>query len=326
MNMAIDLVDLVKGLITPDVIQKAATHVGETSDVTQKALGGIVPTLIGALANTGSTSDGAQQLIRMLDAGKYDGGVLSNVMSLFGGGATTQSTLNAGKGILESLFGSRLGGVSDLIARFAGISPNSASSLLALTAPLVMHVLGKQRASLGVSAGSLASLLSEQKGFLSGLVPAGVGSLLGWPALTSAVSNVGARAADATSRVTRQAADAPRAASRWAVPLVILGALVLAALAWMSWNTTPVREAARKISELQLPGGVRISVPEGSFNFSLANWLAGTADASVPKRFVFDDLNFRTGSTELTPESIATVNSLIAILKAYPAVAVALEG
>src|SRR5262249_4707933 len=116
------------------------------------------------------------------------------------------------------------------------------------------------------------------------------------------------------------------AASRWAVPLVILGALVLAALAWMSWNTTPVREAARKISELQLPGGVRISVPEGSFNFSLANWLAGTADASVPKRFVFDDLNFRTGSTELTPESIATVNSLIAILKAYPAVAVALEG
>ena len=46
------------------------------------------------------------------------------------------------------------------------------------------------------------------------------------------------------------------------------------ALLWMNWPTASVREAARRISELQLPGGVRISVPEGSFNFSLASWPA----------------------------------------------------
>jgi hypothetical protein len=63
------------------------------------------------------------------------------------------------------------------------------------------------------------------------------------------------------------------------------------ALAWLSSSTTstaPVRETARKLSELQLPGGARISVPEGSFNFSLASWLASTSDTTVPKRFVFD--------------------------------------
>jgi outer membrane protein OmpA-like peptidoglycan-associated protein len=46
----------------------------------------------------------------------------------------------------------------------------------------------------------------------------------------------------------------------------------------------------------------------------------------VPKRFVFEDLNFETGSTQLTPESVGTVNSLVAVLTAYPAVNVALEG
>ena len=67
-------------------------------------------------------------------------------------------------------------------------------------------------------------------------------------------------------------------------------------------------------------------MPEGSFNFSVASWLASTTDTRVPKRFVFEDLNFETGSTRLTPESGATVNTLVAVLKAYPGVSVALEG
>jgi OOP family OmpA-OmpF porin len=60
--MAVDLVDLVKGYLTPDLIQKASGYVGESSGATQKALGGIVPTLVSALMNTASTDEGARQL------------------------------------------------------------------------------------------------------------------------------------------------------------------------------------------------------------------------------------------------------------------------
>jgi outer membrane protein OmpA-like peptidoglycan-associated protein len=333
MTMAIDLVDLVKGYLTPDVVQQAATHVGETSGATQKALAAIVPTLIGGLTNMASTNVGAEQLVRMLDAGSYDGSILNSngVKSLFGGGAPMQSALSAGKSILDSLFGAKVGSVGDLIARFAGLRPGSTSSLLALAAPLVLHVLGRQRASIAPGASSLASLLGEQKSFLAGMMPAGLSSVLGWSGLTSETSALGASAAGAASRVTREVAQAPQSASRssWVVPLIILGAIVVGALAWLNrpmTPTAPMREAARTMSEVQLPGGVRISVPAGSFNFSLANWLASTTDITVPKRFVFDDLNFETGSTRLTPESVATVNSLVAVLKAYPAVSVALQG
>lgn len=323
--MAIDLVDLVRGYLTPEIIQKAATLVGESNGATEKALGGIVPTLIGALTNTASTSEGAQQLIRMLEAGKYDGRALNNVTGVFSDGMAAQDQLSAGKGILDSLFDAKLGGLSDFIGRFAGIRPGSASSLLALAAPLVMQVLGRQRASVGASASSLASLLGDQRSLLTGLVPAGLSSLLGWSGATATgIADLGSTAAGTASRVVREVTP-PRPS--WVVPLIILAALILGALVWLGWPTAPtMKQAARRLSEVQLPGGVRISVPEGSLNVSLANWLAGTTDVGVPKRFVFDDLKFETGSTELTPESIGTVSSLAAVLKAYPAVSVALEG
>src|SRR5262245_45815448 len=319
--MAIDLVDVVKGYLTAEVIQQAATHVGESSGATQKALAGIVPAIIGALTNMASTHDGALQLVRLLDAGTYDGSALNSVTSFDGGAATTQDAASAGKGILDSLFGARIGSVADLIARFADVRTDSAASLLALAAPLVLHVLGRERASIGPDVSSLASLLGEQRSLLTGLLPLGLGSVLGWSP----------RHAGVASRLTREVAQVASSASRtsWVGPLLIFSAVTLSFLGWLGWPSTspePVAQAARKISELQLPRGFRISVPEGSFNFNLATWLASTADTRVPRRFVFEDLNFELGSTRLTPESTATVYSLVAILKAYSAVSVALEG
>jgi len=112
---------------------------------------------------------------------------------------------------------------------------------------------------------------------------------------------------------------------------LILAGLALFALSWL-WNretVPPIREAAQsafRMTDVQLPGGMKISIPEGSFNYTLYQWLSTTGDTTVPKRFVFDNLNFNTGSTQLTPESVSTVDSLVAIMKAYPGTVVRLEG
>jgi OmpA-OmpF porin, OOP family len=328
--VAIDLVDLVKGYLTPDVIGKASDLVGESSGATQKALGGIVPTLVSAVMSTASTNDGSQQLVRTLEAGKYNGSALNSVASLVTGGLATQNALTAGRGLVESLFGAKLGGITDLLARFAGIRPESASSLLALAAPLVMHVIGQQRTVIGTDASSLSGLLRSQRSMLSGSLPAGLGSLLGWSAVTSRAETLTSSVSGAASRVTREMAEVVHEPverrQSWFAPLLVLAALALGALVWLSWPTASVREASRKINELQLPGGVKIAVPDGSFNFSLANWLASGNDTNVPKRFVFDDLKFESDSTKLTPDSVPTVKTLTAVLRAYPAVTVALEG
>ena len=319
--MAVNLVELAKGYLTPDIIQKAASFAGESESATQKAMSGIVPTLIAGLANQASTTSGAEKLSRMLDTGKYDGSALNNLGSLFSGGDTTRKAVTEGKDILGSLLGNKTEGLVDQIARFAGIRTGSASSLLALAVPLIMNLLGRQRSTIGQSPSALASLLGEQKGFLSSLLPAGIGSLLGWTGYETA------RPRETTAYVAPK-----RETESWFVPLLVLSGIVLAALAWLLSRPSPVQEipvAARpaaRMTDLSLPGGMKVSVPEGSFNYSLHQWLAGTTDTTVPKRFVFDNLNFETGSTKLTPDSVPTVNSLVVILKAYPAVAVRLEG
>jgi len=79
------------------------------------------------------------------------------------------------------------------------------------------------------------------------------------------------------------------------------------------------------LSKVELPGGGNISVPQGSINYNLARFL-GDPSAAVPKNFVFDHLNFQTASTQLTPESVGTVNDLAQVLKAYPKAQVQLVG
>jgi len=319
--MAVNLIELAKGYLTPDIIQKAASFVGESEPATQKAVNGIVPTLLAGLVNQASTSGGAEKLSRILDTGKYDGSALNNLGSLFSGGETTQKAVTQGKDILGSLFGNKTEGLIDQIARFAGLRTGSATSLLSLILPLILSLLGRQRATIGQSPAALASLLGEQKGFLSGLLPAGIGSLMGWTGYEAA-----------RPRETIASVEPKRERESWFIPLLVLSGIVLAGLAWLLSRPSPVSEipvAARptaRMTDLSLPGGMKVSVPEGSFNYSLNQWLAASTDTTVPKRFVFDNLNFETGSTKLTADSVPTVNSLVAILKAYPVVVVRLEG
>ena len=318
--MAVNLVELAKEYLTPDVLQKAASFIGESEPATRKAMNGIVPTVIAALANQASTTDGAEKLSRTLDTGNYDGVALNNLGGLFAGGDTTQKAITEGKNILSSLFGSKSEGLADQIGRFASVRLGSASSLLALAVPFILNLLGRQRATIGRGPAALASLLSEQKSYLSGLLPAGIASFLGWSGYERARQPEPAYA------------EPKRETPPWLTPLLVLGAVVLVALAWLWGRPTAVRETtvasrpAGRMTDLALPGGMKISVPEGSFNYSLNQWLAGNSDTSVPKRFVFDNLNFETGSTQLTADSVPTVESLVVIMKAYPAVVVRLEG
>ena len=62
--MAVNLVELVKGYLTPDIIQKGASFVGESSQQ-QKAMNAIVPTLSGARYQT--STNGALKAQSILD-------------------------------------------------------------------------------------------------------------------------------------------------------------------------------------------------------------------------------------------------------------------
>lgn len=308
--MALNLVELAMNYLTPDVIGKIAGMIGESPASTQKAVGSAIPSLLGGLLNTATSSPGgASNLLSMLTEGKHDGGILDNLSGLLGGDAGSNALLKTGAGLVNSILGGNTGAVASSIAGASGIQTTSADSLLSLAAPLVMGLIGKQVTSQGLGVSGLLSLLLGQKDTIARLAPAGLGSALG----TGNLANLGVTAAVA------QGAGGYRTLLPW---LLLLAALLIG---FLSYRGCSPADSARKMSTLTLPGGVSLSVFENSIGWNLAKFLAGS-DSDLPKRFVFDNLNYDTGSARLTAESSATVSAIATILKAYPNVAVRLEG
>jgi outer membrane protein OmpA-like peptidoglycan-associated protein len=118
------------------------------------------------------------------------------------------------------------------------------------------------------------------------------------------------------------------ASSRSWLPLLLIG-LVALGLIWAfmrARNSAPnVSQISTTLSNITLPGGVNLSVPQGSINYNLARFL-GDNTAQAPKNFVFDHLNFESATTQLTGDSTKTVNDLAQVLKAYPSAQVQLVG
>ena len=308
--MAVNLIDLASTYLTPDVVSKLAGVIGENPTGTQKAIESAVPALLGGAISQASTPSGLSSLMGLLAPGKLDPSILANLSGLLGGGSSTSNLLSSGEGIVKSLFGDKAGLVASLLGNQAGIKTSSVTSLLGMAAPIVMSLLGKQVTSGNLSASGLASLLMSQKDQISQLLPAGLGNALGLASLPSVSS--------APPAVTAQASK-----PNWWPWLLGLAAVLLAFLAYRSCSAPDIKS---KLAEITLPGGVKISLEEGTLNWNLAKFLAAGPDSELPKRFVFDHLNFNTGSAVLTPESNSTVTNLIAILKAYPSATIGLEG
>jgi len=312
--MAGDLLSMVQDALSGNVPQQAASYLNESPDDVGKAISGIAPSILAALQRFAAAPGGASQLAGLLDRGQHDGSILSRVSDVFQGGGTTQAAMASGQLALGTLLGDKLNGVTNQVASMSGVSSSSAGSLLALCTPIILGVLGRIRATQGLNPAGLANLLSGVD--VARLLPAGMGYLLG----------VGSGMAAAARQAAATAIPAPASRQGWVVPVVVLAALAIGLWAYLQNRGTPTVPSTASMTTVTLPGGANLSLAQNSFDYNLAQYLASTTDTSVPKSFVFDNLNFVSGSTELTPESKATVDALGSILKAYPSVQVRLEG
>jgi outer membrane protein OmpA-like peptidoglycan-associated protein len=315
--MASPLFDLIQSQLGPNLESQLAGAVGLDPANTRRALDGVVPALLAGAAQTASTQGGAERLLALIREVLGQGDLVGSFGSLLASG----SLLQLGRTILSGLFGSRIDTVATAIGTQAGIPASSASSLLATVAPLVLGTLGRQVSQRGLSPGALGDLLASERGAIASRLPAGLAGVLG-----GNLAGVGAAARAAGGA----AADAAATGSSWmrrALPalLALLAALFLYSLLRSPSPRPPAVSSPPPISALSLPGGAQIAVPVNSINDRLARFLAD-GNGSLPKRFVFDDLNFDLGSPQPTAASRATIDTLAVILRAYPSSTIRLEG
>ena len=244
--MSVNLIEMAKSYLTPELISKAANQTGDSEGSVSRAFEGIVPAVLGGLISKTTSSEGASSLLSLFTQGNHDGSILTNLESIFGGGASTINTTETGKDILNSLFGNKISDITSMLASFSGVKESSASSLVGRVAPVVMGLVGKQVASQpgGFNITNLTSLLDSQKDLVSKFLPVGFASVLGLGSLFGGQGNAFSAAknmvSEGDSKVSDAILDAPSnvqvvaeepASSglpTWLLPL-LLGMLVIGA-------------------------------------------------------------------------------------------------
>lgn len=331
--MAFNILDAVKGFLTPDMIGKAASYLGESDTSIGKAVSGLIPAALAGI--TQKAEAGGADTVLDLAKKSFDSGILGNLANTFsheGGGIP-----EAAPGLLNGILGDKVGGIANAIAQFAGIKGSSAASLLGSVMPLALGLLGKHSAETGLSGGGLLNLLSSQKAGFMSAIPAGL-NLSGLLGTAPRPAMAGAHHHD----------DPPKKSGGWMTPL-ILGVAAVALLMYLmkgcgmhqeeemkTVEPAPVVDTVkveapkigiRESLKVKLPDGAELDAYKGGIEDALVACLNdATCTPGKDRWFDFDNINFEVGSAKLTAESDAQIKNIAAILKAYPKAKIKIGG
>ncbi len=176
--MTVNLLKLIQGAISDQVSGRIAELIGVDEAFAKKAIDLALPTLLAGFIGKASTDQGASQLGMVLD--QADGTILDKIGAILGGAeGGSVRLLEMGKGLMSGLLGEKAGGIVDLIGSVSGLDKEKSGALLGMMTPILFSLLGKQKKMMGLDAAGFAKLLLSQKDSLKGVLPPGVGSLLG---------------------------------------------------------------------------------------------------------------------------------------------------
>jgi OmpA-OmpF porin, OOP family len=351
--MSLNLLDLVKDQVTGHLAKQASGFLGESESGVAKALGGIMPSLMGGMLNKVGSDEGANGIMDII--GKLDTGSLGNIAGLFGGGpSAVNGLMNQGGGIVDMLLGNKASGIVDFIANMAGLKSSSSSSLLKMAAPFLMSIIGKQVAGKGV--GFLKDLVMGQKSNISSAMPAGLGSVLGFADMLGGTGD-SIKSAVTGAANTMKSVPTPPAPSgggmgwlKWLLPLLLVAGI------YMFTKNGCNKKAAETMDEVAAPvvaevdsvaikAAAALEAVKGLFSnidtaaqsaFSKLTIEAGSAPEQIKNyidggfsgdpMFLIKNVNFASGSAELSKEAQAEVDNLAALLKVYPGVKIDING
>ncbi|MCD0456489.1 OmpA family protein [Chryseobacterium sp. LC2016-27] len=352
--MSLNIIDLIKGQLGSALVSQAASQLGESEAGISKAVSGLLPVIVGGLANN---SDNPAVLDSVSNASSQ--GVLGNLLD-------TASNNSMISGLLSSIFGDKLSGIINTIATYAGISNNSSSSLLNLVTGATVGSVGKYAAENDLDRSGISSLLNDQKGIVSTLLPAG---------LSLASLNIGDWAKgykfdndaipnpphdEPKVEVTRSVADGgtfpnnPTPSEGGSIWKWLLPLLLLIAAGYFLWKQCEKKETTTtttvsgdslntvndtmstqndtttmtttKVDEDIDLNGMALKGYKGGLEDQMITFLksdgyknAANDDALKTKWYDFDHVNFTIGSANtLEAGSEGQLQNLVAILKAYP--------
>ena len=162
-----------------DAVRRLSSVIHESPNATRRGLETAVPASLAGVAAHASSSQSAAALLGTLRGGDYPHVDASDVGKMVDDPDATARMAQSGQGFLSQMFGSKLGGIVDALAGQSGVSRSSASTLLGLSAPLVLSAIGKEAQSRNLDAAGLSTFLAEQGRKASSALPSSLSTALG---------------------------------------------------------------------------------------------------------------------------------------------------
>jgi OOP family OmpA-OmpF porin len=243
------------------------------------------------------------------------------------------SFLTGSRQFLSSIFGDKLGGLTEAIATHTGLRSAAATTLLALGGQTVLGFLGNRVRDGSVNASTLPAFLAKESSALLAMLPAGFSTV------TTGHHKI------EVNPVIAQAVQVEKKSSIWLWLLPLLLALLLG-FWWYRSHQTPAPVATEPppapiaptvtsatgadlgaLVGTKLPDGTTLQIPQRGVEGKLLAFIQDPNRApDKTSWFDFDRLLFATDSTTLEPQSTEQLTAVAAILKAYPAVHLTIGG
>jgi len=151
-----NLMDLIKSQLTDSVMDQISGKLGADRKQTEVATDNVLASLIEGLAKNTEQKGGADALANALEK-DHDGSLLDNLHDVIDGKAQAANPRSAnGAGILKHILGGNQSGLMDMIGQLSGIGAGKTGNLMAMLAPVVLQMLGKQKRQQNLDTGGLA--------------------------------------------------------------------------------------------------------------------------------------------------------------------------
>ncbi|MGH9628707.1 MAG: DUF937 domain-containing protein, partial [Bryobacteraceae bacterium] len=274
--MSNSLLSSLSNLLDRDLISSLALHIGESEESVSRGLGSAFAAILSGMADRTRDPGLLSQIFRMVRSVPADS--LTNVnIDHLSRETGTSPLFDMGQRLLRMLFGDNQRSVAEAIARTSGLHSSGAARLISMAAPLALAFLGKLVRDEYMSLAGFTSLLQSEGPGIKAYQPSGRSNLYE----TSTLS------VNASPAVAGSVEETPEHSSRWVLPAV--AALALLAIFWfvrrgsddarsaanhaaniakteMSGDKSRARASIMRVGEfidLQLPGNIRLKVPEG---------------------------------------------------------------
>ena len=336
--MSASILDTLRRLVTPSMVSQLSGLYGVPSQSLEKGLSAAIPAVLAPLATRADDRDFMSQVFALAKDPANDLSLLDSPERLLERGRATPSSTGIIGQFQSLLFGNGLSGLTDGLARYAGLKGSTASSLLSLATPLVLSYLNRMMREDNLDAAGLSRRLSSEKVSIANALPAGLSQFLPGVATVSDVRTpkaVDRREIEETVRTAVPPAP-QRSSMAWVIPallaLLAIGALFAMLRRDRVPDTTqaaisgPAPVGTSGYVTRSLPGGTDVRVPPAGTEAKLLNFIESSAPATRETWFEFDRLNFETDSARLRADSQEQLRNTAAILKAYPQVRVKIGG